>query len=768
MMQILFVYVNDRSLPEPVQINFYNNKLFCVEDNQLNIVENLHYSSYLYNGNVKSITAIIGKNGSGKSLILEALMTIFDNDDLVNHFIIYEENDKLYFHSMVLDISLKKALLSKKIKAKKMDCDTYIYSNIIDSSERFLGLKNSGNLTLKKQLIHSASLKQFQENEFLSELNFVLKYYSDVDEIMNLPSSVNFSFNTQIVDFFDTKYLEPFKRKLEEASRKSGEVNRLLILLREQNYTKLDRHSFEDLIDLTKIPVEYLLFKQRKKKEGYPANIEEKSENTAKKKKEISLNEIKDDAEIAKMNQEKQEEEDWYLMINNYFVESLKTMLTREKRKIDNLDSKIESLTSIKEDLYIIAVYSTKSELLRSSKYLLYCSFMDQLLQLFESLTNNPKTLKEDQNEKKIDWEEDFLKLLRGFGTYSFKKLSQKKVLEKLALFISNKSSKIEKKVSQGETCEDDLFTNLNLESKDSFFYLIVSIFYTSLSLEDNFKYDQQINPEKERILVADMFSGYLATTMQKCQDLLELITNSEQEANVKSESEMSIELKSPRLEEVLAINKNFPEFVNPLLHNWRDLSSGEYALLNLFSNLPEERAIASKNIILAIDEGELYFHQDLQTRFISILESFLSKMFPNKTVQIILTSHSPFIVSDIPHSDVNLLENKRLRRQSDDLLTFGSNIQEILYSSFYMKHGMVGAYAKNKINQVFSHLEQQTTISSVEYEEIKIFSSLIGERLVRNRLELMLQQKKEVFYTKEEEISYLEKRLGELRHSNE
>ncbi|MGY0372657.1 hypothetical protein [Clostridium sp. JNZ J1-5] len=93
-------------------------------------------------------------------------------------------------------------------------------------------------------------------------------------------------------------------------------------------------------------------------------------------------------------------------------------------------------------------------------------------------------------------------------------------------------------------------------------------------------------------------------------------------------------------------------EILNIIQFDWYDMSSGEKAMLNIFSrfysitNLLREK---DKELIILIDEGESYFHPEWQRIYLNLLLTEFPKIFKNKNIQIILSSNSPFVVSDLP-----------------------------------------------------------------------------------------------------------------------
>lgn len=168
----------------------------------------------------------------------------------------------------------------------------------------------------------------------------------------------------------------------------------------------------------------------------------------------------------------------------------------------------------------------------------------------------------------------------------------------------------------------------------------------------------------------------------------------------------------------------------------WNDLSSGEKAILNQFSSLDLALSKSKFNLIL-IDEGEVGFHPEWQRRYINILISFLRACEIHDT-QIILTSHSPFLLSDIPNENIVFLTEKGYQ-ENIKIQTFAQNIHTILYDSFFLKGGTIGEFAKEFI----INLVKEIDIMKEEDRDIiwgKI--QIIGEPIIKKKLEQMYLEK--------------------------
>jgi predicted ATP-binding protein involved in virulence len=186
-------------------------------------------------------------------------------------------------------------------------------------------------------------------------------------------------------------------------------------------------------------------------------------------------------------------------------------------------------------------------------------------------------------------------------------------------------------------------------------------------------------------------------------------------------------------------------------ISKFSELSSGEQQLIhsiqsviyhstNLesvhFSNTKNKLKYESLNIIF--DEVELYFHPDYQKKFISELVSSLSKnKFKKiKNINILFSTHSPFILSDIPSQNILKLINGDPQPFVENEQTFGANIHELLANDFFLKKGFIGEFAKEKINSLIDFLKSEN-IEDDTWNEDYAFQciNIIGENLIKNTL---------------------------------
>lgn len=142
-------------------------------------------------------------------------------------------------------------------------------------------------------------------------------------------------------------------------------------------------------------------------------------------------------------------------------------------------------------------------------------------------------------------------------------------------------------------------------------------------------------------------------------------------------------------------------------LFSLEKMSSGERQLLysisyvlyhikNIQSVIPDENRVRYHNICLIFDEVELYFHPDLQRRFLRLLLDALRWCNIDKSIihsiQIVVVTHSPFVLSDmLTENTLYLVEgqSKLVERQ-----TFGANYYDMLSDSFFFTNSAIGEHA--------------------------------------------------------------------------
>jgi hypothetical protein len=167
-------------------------------------------------------------------------------------------------------------------------------------------------------------------------------------------------------------------------------------------------------------------------------------------------------------------------------------------------------------------------------------------------------------------------------------------------------------------------------------------------------------------------------------------------------------------------------------------LSSGErqylytfstfiYHTLNLLS-INSDKRVRFCRVNLVMDEVEICFHPEYQRRFISEMIGYIERLDLNKNMSfnILIATHSPFILSDILKGNILYLDDGKNTNITDEFKNpFCANICDLLYQSFFLKEGFIGEYSRQKLRSIFLLLNKPKSLSTKEIKEKKIEEQL-------------------------------------------
>ena len=201
-------------------------------------------------------------------------------------------------------------------------------------------------------------------------------------------------------------------------------------------------------------------------------------------------------------------------------------------------------------------------------------------------------------------------------------------------------------------------------------------------------------------------------------------------------------------------------------------ISSIIYHAMNLIS-VPDQRGrVKYRNMLVVLDESEICFHPEYQRTFLNKLIGVIKRLGFNRylNIHILLTTHSPFILSDIPISNILFLKDGRSVDSKEEKIInpYGANINDILCQSFFLeKDGFIGEHARQTILSLYDFLDDRqvrhTQYSDIQWDQplAKRIIDLIGEPLIRESL-LSLYRRK--YRNREELLRQIEELNGELR----
>ena len=212
-------------------------------------------------------------------------------------------------------------------------------------------------------------------------------------------------------------------------------------------------------------------------------------------------------------------------------------------------------------------------------------------------------------------------------------------------------------------------------------------------------------------------------------------------------------------------------------------MSAGEINFIRLFSNalFSQQQFNDIKDYIFLIDEIEMGMHLEWSRKLIDNFIEFLKRKRQREDVslQLVFTTHSPYMLSDIKPGNVIMLEKNQETGYSEGKVlqnTFAKNIQEIMKENLI--DNIYGDFALAKINSMIGRLngkedqegnEEENQEGNEEEnqegnEEEKLLKEihLISEPILRNKL-LEMHDKK--YNTSEFSI---EKQLQKLNLNEE
>lgn len=226
----------------------------------------------------------------------------------------------------------------------------------------------------------------------------------------------------------------------------------------------------------------------------------------------------------------------------------------------------------------------------------------------------------------------------------------------------------------------------------------------------------------------------------------------------------------------------NFCHYISALMHkecsfvlkyihiDTSPVSSGEHALRNIFACLSLINSIEAvfgirqdvqfgNQVLLLLDEVDLYMHPEWQRKFLILLAERLQKEYPERSIQLIITTHSPLVLSDVPSRNIIYLESRNNRcvvaEGPEAKETFGANIFTLLKDSFSLERSL-GEFAYSRIREVIEDLQglknwgkddhdqkQRELEEKISYEDHltkckkhKQLIEIIGEPVVRGKLQ--------------------------------
>ena len=189
------------------------------------------------------------------------------------------------------------------------------------------------------------------------------------------------------------------------------------------------------------------------------------------------------------------------------------------------------------------------------------------------------------------------------------------------------------------------------------------------------------------------------------------------------------------------------------------------YHIKNIASNKQGgKRVVGYHHINLIFDEAELYYHPEFQRVFVKRLLERLAMCHINRSsirsINIMIVTHSPFVLSDIPESNVLYLGAEDGHKCGS---TFGANIYDLLQDSFFLESD-IGAVAYSKIKEMIELYNQKDSDKrrqafEEKYVEYEFILNHLGEPYLKKTYEFMFKELQELYKPDSAKTMWCQKR---------
>lgn len=709
---------------------FYYHK----EDDILEIIKTEKYVKNLYNEYdvISDVSAILGKNSAGKTTILRMINSIFngfgENDS--GYIVVFECEEKYIFftsinHLQKTFLNLNKPIewhISKRFDAidEFKDIGLVYFSNIFDKATPFQGNSNlidiSTNYSFetfyrqngKKILNNRSILDEYKRSCILQEISFFI----DMQEKGEINEKLLFEIPKQINVGLVSNY---------SMDTEKNYTNKEMYQLLEKIYKILNEYYVEiDKPDAETFKEEmlfYLLYDQ------LYIFLEDKRGNIS-----LAIN-----SWIAEIDQKN-------YFLSSYYNNILNNLLSEDPIE----DDEVTSLISIGETHIIEHKHGNTAKFLGDIIDKLYNIEVEQYEKIISEIVKI-KDVVSLANEK--------------FKVETVCHLNN--AIYNLQLFMDDlKENEYD---IYNLSLLDDVIEELQIV------YHIIENDKEDLELELIDDNNENIEEEDEEQIYIDDETEKKVEIIRKTAETIELLSN--QYTYNSNLHMLEVQLDNECVLQLFDYLKQLNCKTVEIDVFRKDISSGHAAYMDMCSQINYARKSpeiqTKKNVILLIDEGDIYLHPEKQLAYIDYLLKLLQILYCDKKIQIVITSNSPFIVSDVQKANILFLERDEGRiniAQSMIEDTFAANINNLLLDSFFVKKGLIGQYAHRKVNSIINEIREGKV--GENQEDLLAVIDIIGEPIIKRKLEEMLlgnlyqnaYQKQLMYY--EAKVMQLKKRL--------
>ena len=185
-----------------------------------------------------------------------------------------------------------------------------------------------------------------------------------------------------------------------------------------------------------------------------------------------------------------------------------------------------------------------------------------------------------------------------------------------------------------------------------------------------------------------------------------------------------------------------------------RGMSSGEkqmlqsasyllYHIKNIENIMLDKYRNPYHHINIVMDEAELYYHPEYQRQLIANMVDMMAACHINgskiRSVNLMIATHSPFVLSDIPMSRTLYLKDGAPHNNNQQ--TFAANYHELLYNQFFIDNtmGEVGLKAFQEIVDYYKDLNSEIRGWQSSFRAKKRYYHFIVGMIADNYLRISL-----------------------------
>lgn len=223
-------------------------------------------------------------------------------------------------------------------------------------------------------------------------------------------------------------------------------------------------------------------------------------------------------------------------------------------------------------------------------------------------------------------------------------------------------------------------------------------------------------------------------------------------------------------LKKISEFNDDFSNY-NLFVYQYDYMSAGEAKSIDIFSGVYQiinrNIGLKDKKLILLLDEPDKGMHPELTRKFISILNDF-SEEIGNKyrcKFQYIISTHSPFLILDVPETNVYRMDIKNekivLKRGNKGIM---SNVVDLIKDDFFLE-SVFGELSEKYFKEVQKEIKDSNVLTDIE--ELKSKIEFINEPCLKDYLYERLEKKLEEKYSKESLIQYYKRKIRELEKND-